>query len=377
MLTVQPEEKFLCCPSCHSRDVVRHGTFPRLLRHLPVGGQLVNVCVQVPRVRCSQCETSRRVELDLAAPRVQHTFALERYALELSSYMTIKHVAEHLALSWDVVKEIQKRYLQNHYAQPKLKHVKHIAIDEICIGHPRRFLTIVLDLDSGAILFVGKGKNAAVLRPFWRRLQSSRAKIKAVAMDMSKAYFSAVENNLPTATIVFDRFHIVKLMNSKLTQLRRELFHELHDKQQRDVLKGTRWLLLKNPENLVAATDEPRRLREALRLNEPLATASYLKEDLRHFWEQPNKAAARRKIQSWYHQAMASGTRVLMNFARFILAQQAGILAWYDYPISTGPLEGVNNKIKTMQRQHYGLRDEEFLQLKLYQLHETMYALVG
>src|SRR4051794_2242730 len=89
------------------------------------------------------------------------------------------------------------------------------------------------------------------------------------------------------------------------------------------------------------------------------------------------ETAVRHKLIHWYQQAMASGVRILQEFARLLLARQEGILAWYDYPISTGPLEGTNNKIKTMQRQHYVLRDQEFFTLKLFQLHETKYALVG
>jgi transposase len=376
-LELAPEQQHLRCPGCRSRNVVRSGSQPRLLHHLPVGGQAVRLNVFVPRVKCHACGTIRQVKFDLADTRRTYTFAFERYVLELSQHMTIQAVANHLGVSWDIVKDIQKRHLRKHYARPSLKKVKQIAIDEICIGHPRKFLTIVLDLDSGAILFVGKGRNAASLAPFWRRLRKAGAKVQAVATDMSKAYISAVEKNLPDAALVFDRFHVVKLMNSKLTKLRRELFHELANKQQRQVLKGTRWLLLMNPENLDSLKDEPRRLQEALRLNEPLATAYYLKEDLRQFWEQPDKEIARRKMQSWYHQAMSSGVRTLQEFARFLLGHQERILAWYDYPISTGPLEGTNNKIKTMLRQHYGLRDQEFFRLKLYQLHETMYALVG
>jgi len=133
--------------------------------------------------------------------------------------------------------------------------------------------------------------------------------------------------------------------------------------------------LLKTPDNLDPVKGEPRRLQEALRLNEALATAYYLKEDLRQFWEQPDKATARRKLLDWYHQSQASGVRILQQFAQLLLQRQAGLLAWYDFPISTGPLEGTNNKIKTMQRQHYGLRDQNFFILKLYQLHEAKYAL--
>ena len=101
------------------------------------------------------------------------------------------------------------------------------------------------------------------------------------------------------------------------------------------------------------------------------------KEDLGQIWEQLDKFSAKMKLLDWHHQAMASGIRILQQFARTLLAHSHGILAWYDHPISNGPLEGTNNKIKTMNRQHYGLRDKEFFQLKLYQLHETKYALVG
>ena len=119
--------------------------------------------------------------------------------------------------------------------------------------------------------------------------------------------------------------------------------------------------------------------REVIRRGEQVRVLRnyYLKEDLRQIWEQPNRRTARSKLLDWYHQALSSGIRVLHDFARTLLKHAKGILAWYDYPISTGPLEGTNNKIKTLNRQHYGLRDADFFTLKLYQLHETKYALVG
>jgi len=377
LLHVEPQPHRVRCPCCGSRDVLRSGSKERWLRNLPVGSDCTWVIVKLPRVKCRACGAVRQIESGLAEPKRTYTRSFERYVLELSRYMTIQDVMRHLSVSWDIVKDIQLRNLRKRYAKPPLKKVRQIAIDEICIGRGYRFLTLVLDLTTGAILFVGQGKSAESLRPFWRRLKASRAKVKAVAIDMSKAYISAVRKNLPEATIVFDRFHLVKLMNEKLTQLRRELHREAVDKLHQDVLKGTRWLLLKLPENLDPAKGEPRRLREALRLNQSLATAYYLKEDLRQIWEQSGKFAARLKLLDWYHQAMASGVRVLMAFAAFLLAHQEGLLAWYDYPISTGPLEGTNNKIRTMQRQHYGLRDHEFFTLKLYQLHEAKYALIG
>ena len=376
-LHVEPQAHRVCCSACRSRHVIRRGETVRWLRNLPVGSELTWVIATLPRVECRDCGLVRQIDSGLAGPQRTYTHAFERYVLELSRYMTIQDVGQHLGVSWDIVKDIQKRNLQKRYAKPKLKKVRQIAIDEICIGRGHRYLTLVLDLQRGAILFVGEGKKADSLLPFWRRLRAARAKVKAVAMDMSPAYLSAVQRHLPEATVVFDRFHVVKLMNEKLTQLRRELHRAAVDKLHKQALKGTRWLLLKLPENLDPTKGEPKRLREALRLNESLAIAYYLKEDLRQLWEQPDKRTARLKLIDWYHQAMASGVRVLMEFAKLLLARQEGLLAWYDYPISTGPLEGTNNKIRTMQRQHYGLRDREFFILKLYQLHEAKYALVG
>jgi transposase len=376
-LHIQPQPHQVCCSHCGSREVIRRGEQKRALRNLPVGGIVSWLIITIPRVECRACGVVRQIRLSLSEERLSYTRAFARYVLELSRLMTIKDVAEHLAVSWDIVKDIQKSYLAKHYAQPALKDVKQIAIDEICVGRGYRFLTIVLDLDSGAILFVGKGKKAESLRPFWRRLHAAHARVQAVAMDLSPAYQQAVSKHLPQATVVFDRFHVVKLLNKKLTQLRRQLYRQATTDLKKRVLKGTRWLLLKNPENLDPVKGEPGRLRQALRLNESLATAYYLKEDLRQIWEQPNQRAARSKLLDWYHQAMDSGVRVLQDFARTLLKHAPGILASYDYPISTGPLEGTNNKIKTLTRQHYGLRDADFFTLKLYQLHETTYALVG
>ncbi len=206
--------------------------------------------------------------------------------------------------------------MKTHFGKPKLKREKLIAIDEISIRKGHTYITIVMDLESGAIIFVGKGKGQDALKPFWERLSASKAKIKAAATDMSSTYYAAVQKQLPNALLVFDRFHIVKLMNEKLTKLRRELYREAKEGLRRNVLKGTRWLLLKASANLDETRNEHQRFQEALKLNEPLAIAYYLKEDLRQIWEQKN-------------------------------------------------------------RQAYGYRDEEYFQLKLYALHESKFKLIG
>lgn len=372
----QPRER-LCCSQCGSEDVWVRGTKERTFRTVPIGLKPTFVTLDVSRVKCFACDVVRQVKIGFADPKKHYTRSFERYALELSKHMTIDDVAKHLQVSWDTIKDIQAKNLKRRFGKPKLHKLKQIAIDEIAVSKGHRYLTIVLNLRSGAVVFVGDGKGVKSLEIFWKRLRRARAKIQAVATDMSKAYIRAVRDNLRGAVHVFDHFHVIKLFNDKLSAFRRELYREASTDLERKVLKGTRWLLLKNPENLDSARDELGRLLEALRLNQPLAIAYYLKEDLRQIWDQPNKRAARRVLKDWLARARVSGIRMLMQFADTLEEHQEGVLNYYDYPISTGPLEGTNNKIKTMKRQAYGFRDHEFFKLKILGLHETKRALVG
>ena len=365
------------CSACGSTEVASRGHVERDFRSLPIGSKPTTVVLPIPRVECLACGVIRQVAVDFAAPRRRHTRSFARYVLQLSQLMTIQDVAQHLGVGWDLVKEIRKEDLQRRFRKPKLKRLQRIAIDEISVGKGPRYLTIVLDLDSGAVVHVGEGKGGESLLNFWKRLRSSGAEIKAVATDMSPAYIDAVTTHLPDATLVFDRFQVMKLFNDKLSDLRRELYREATNRQHKDVLKGTRWLLLKRPENLDSKKNEPARLAEALRLNQPLATAYYLRDQLGEVWEQDDQDTALDLLLDWVAQAEASGIRVLKTFAKTIRLHAWGILAWYDHSLSTGPLEGTNNKIKTMKRQAYGFRDQEFFKLKIYALHESKYALVG
>jgi transposase len=379
IFTIHQEPRNCRCPACGSHQVKPRGHVVRRFRTVPIGSMTTIVALPIARVECPTCGVVRQVEVPFADPRRTYARAFERYALELSRSMTIRDVARHLGVGWDTIKEIQKRDLSRRFAKPKLKHLKRIAIDEIAVAKGHRYLTVVMDLDSGAVVFVGDGKGADALKPFWKRLRPSRAVIEAVAMDMdmSAAYRSAVSTHLPEAKIVFDHFHVVKLFNEKLSELRRALYREATEVMHKQVLKGTRWLLLKNPENLDAKKDEKKRLEEALALNKPLATAYYMKEDLRRFWEQPGKRFATTFLDGWIRRADSSGVKALQQMGKTLAAHRSGLLAYYDAMITSGPMEGTNNKIKTMKRQAYGFRDREFFKLKILAIHETKYVLVG
>jgi transposase len=288
--------------------------------------------------------------------------------------MTLADVSDLTWLSWDTVKAIVQKHLQRDYGRPALKALKYLAVDEIYVGKRKKFYTLVLDLETGRIVWVGHGRGQAALGKFWRRLRLSKAKIQAVAMDMSGAYWAAVLEKLPGTAVVFDRFHIAKLMNEKLDELRRALVREATGVM-RQTIKGTRYLLLTRAANL--EQEKLPKLEDALKLNEPLSKAYYLKEELSLLWEQPSRVAMEDFLRQWCARAIDTGIGLLRQIAKTLLLHASGILNWWEHRLSTGKMEGVNNKIKTLTRRAYGYRDEAFFFLKLLSLHQAKIKLVG
>jgi transposase len=305
---------------------------------------------------------------------VRYTHKLERFVEQLSRVMTLLDVADLADLGWDAVKEIAKRRLRRDYGRIALTGVRYLSIDEIYVGKRRGYYTLVMDLESGRIVWVSPGRGRAGLRGFWPRLRRSGARILAVAMDMSGAYLAAVLEALPAVAVVFDKFHVVQLMNQRLDELRRELVREAEGPLKL-VIKGTRYLLLTRAENLDA--DQLPRLERALKLNEPLSQGWYLKEELTLLWEQEAYVAMNRFLSQWCQQAEETGVRQLQQMAKTLQVHRSGILNWWRHPINNGRMEGTNNKIKTLNRQAYGYRDEDFFILKLPGLHESRYKLTG
>ena len=379
VFTIKRKDFSVRCPVCNSKDVIRHGALPRWLHSLPIGRKSTYIKTEIPRAECKECEIIRQADICFADPRYTYTRSLGRYVLYLARHSTISAVAKHLGLSWDLVKSIQKRHLEKKYGNPNLRQLKRIAIDEIYVGK-RGYLTIVLDVLNGAVVFVGDGKGSDALEPFWEKLRRYRKlQIEAAAIDMSPAYIKAIRENLKDTVIVFDHFHVIKMFNEKLFDFRRQLYNITEELLPKSVLKGTRWLLLTSRERLASKQEKQQRLEQALELNRPLATAYYMKEDLRQLWNwEGDKSAAEWHLTSWIEMSRNSGIAMLKKFANTLDRHFEGILAYFDFDsLSTGPLEGTNNKIKTMQRKAYGFRDMEFFKLKIMALHETKYALVG
>lgn len=308
--------------------------------------------------------------------------------------MSLQDVARFTHLGWDTVKSIVRADLARRYESVEMSEVRRTGVDENYLGKKAKYVTLVVDLESGRVLWVGKGRGKEALVGFWQRLRKSGAKIEAVACDMSGAYWSAINEHLPDAALVFDHFdfaalrppgslrlsvslrsaHIIKLANEKIDEIRRGLQRTLEISEQR-FIKGTRYLLLHGKENL--PEDKRPKLEEALAYNEPLSKAYYLKEELRQLWSQPGKEAAQRYLQEWVLKAYATAIGPLKKLANTMLTHARQILSYFDHPISSGIMEGINNKIGRLTRMAYGYRDMDFLHLRIYALHESKDILTG
>ena len=364
------------CRNCQCGRVHVHEWRQRFWKAAPLGMTPVFVTMKSPRVKCLHCGSRTWHQPTFAEGQRQITKKFEQFLEAWLSRLTIQDVVEVFGVSWNTVCEIDIQRLQK-LSRPGLAGLKRLAIDEVYLGKQHKFITLVVDLDTRAVISVAPGRGLSGVAGLFLRLKRAQAKIEAVATDMSGGYIAAVLKYLPQARLVFDHFHVIKLMNEKLTILRRELYRELTGPMHREVLKGIRWLLLKNPENLTQQTDERQRLEDALTLNRPLAIAYYLKEDLRQFWNQKSILAAERFLDDWCRRADASGIRGLQTMSKTLRTHRQGLLNWYIHSISSGPIEGLNNKIGALQRRAYGYRNYEHLKQRILTMHHTKFTIIG
>ena len=369
ILHVQTKERIKTCPRCGKRHFVKNGYRFRDFVGLPIGGKKVIIRMKVQRYKCKDCDFDQQERIPFATGSRSYTHRFAKYVVDLLRGMTLQDVSNHLGVSWDTVKEIHSTYLERHYSPPSLEGVENIGIDEFAVRKGHVYKTIVVDLDSGRILYVGDGKGTDALTGFWKKVKRKGIRIRYVATDLSTAFIASVMENCPEATLVFDHLHVVKLMNEKLDDIRRKAYNMEKDVNKRKVLKGTRYLLLGNGADIFDKQYRTR-LDNALAMNEPLSKAYYLKEQLREIWMQPMKSMAEGVLDDWVRQAEQSRIPQLMRMAVTMKAYRRGILAWYDCHLSTGKVEGINNKIKVMKRNAYGFRDDRYFTLRLYALHD-------
>jgi len=351
------------CRGCKARwhEVTLAGRFERRLLSVPIGRRRQEIVLHGHIQRCRRCGRRLREPIYFTKGRQRYTRSFGDFILYLCEKATIKDVAEIVGIGWDTVKEIFKSDLRRRLKKRSMANVRLIAVDEFAIRKKHSYLTIVLDLERGRVLWSGTGRRAETLIPFLRKLKRCRAPVQAVAMDMWQPYFVAVKKVFPEATIVHDPFHIVQMVNRAIDNGQRELA-KLLPKTIR-CRRGLRFVLLRAHETL----DERglKILEELMKINEPLYKAYLLKEQLRQLWSFDSFLIASYFLEQWLDQARQIGLRSFERLAKTIEKHSTEILNWYQFPISTGPLEGLNNKAKVLKRQAYGYRDLEYFQLRL------------
>ncbi len=358
------------CPNCKSHDVFSKGQRKRRFHLPPMGRKQCFLNLRVHRLFCKECQQLHWARLPFMKGKSPMSRSFIRLALDLLSFSTIKSVAEFLKVGWDCIKDLHKEKLGILYKRIEIKDIEYLSVDEFAIAKGHEYMTVFTDIKSGRIVHAVKGKDSNAIIPFLKRLYRKAVNLKGIAMDMSPAFYSAVKQELPHVDIIFDRFHIMKLMTTALDDVRKEQ-QRIHG----NALKGERFLLLKNYSDLDENGME--RLNSLLEVNQPLLVAHTMKEQLRGFWEQEDKKSGEEFLKKWCFDALMTGIRPLSKMAKSLWRRSEGLLSYFTHRVSNGKAEGINNKIKTLTRQAYGYRDMEYFKLRLYHLHEQRHQLTG
>jgi transposase len=328
-------------------------------------GQAVHLHVCLRRVACPTCGQRR-----------EHVSWLDRYARLTSRLaqavawwcekLPIRHVAEVFALHWETVRDLDRHRLEERLAALPEPQPRRLVMDEFALYKGHRYATVVLDADTRRVLWIGEGRSRETVRGFFTWLGPERCRqIQAVAMDMNAAFDLEVKHHCPQARIVYDLFHVIaKYGREVITAVRlTEAHRQKHDRPARRVILQSRWLLLRNPDHQTPAQHV--RLQEVLAANQALLTVYVLKTGLKALWSVPSAWAWRRAWKDWLAQARESGLPPLIRFANRLAGYWRGILSRVRWPMHTGQLEGINNKIKVMKRMAYGYRDSNYFFLKI------------
>jgi transposase len=361
------------CRRCGQATKQLHDATLRRVRELPILDAETWLLLPQARVNCPTC-----------GPTVEALPWLDRYArmtkrfadsvARLAQLLPIKQVSEWFGLSWDTVQAIDRATLEARLGPVDLSDVRRIAIDEFAIQKGHRYATVVVDPETRRVLWVGRGRGREDVRPFFELLgPTGCAALEVAVMDMSESYELETRQHCPQAAIVYDLFHVVAKFGREVVDrvrvdetnrvARAAGPNDQRTRARRRVIKGTRWLLLRNQRTL--RRKDRVRLREVLAANRRLWVVYVLKDALKHLWTYTYVGAALRAWHEWYGWAIRSRIPALAAFARNLKLKLAGILAHCRYPFHTSVLEGINNKIKVLKRMAYGFRDDAYFFLKI------------
>jgi transposase len=338
----------------------------RHVRDLSCGGFRIYLEFEVRRVLCRTCQAVKRERLSFLAERALHTKRFAYYVGRRCRSATLKDVAQELHLDWHTVKELDKQYMGAQLAKAGTPGPKAIGIDEISIRKGHTYRIVVSDLiRHRPIWFGGEDRSEASMAMFYQWLAKKKSShIRLAVMDMWKPFRNATLAHAPQAAILFDKFHIMRHLGEALDKVRKSEYARLSGRDRR-YIRGQKYTLLSHRENLTLEGRQS--LKTLLAANKRLNTAYLLKESFGQLWDYEREGWARRFFENWRASLKWQRLEPYKKFAQMIDRHWDGIAAYCkpENKVSLGFVEGLNNKIRVIQRRAYGLRDEEYLRLKI------------
>lgn len=321
---------------------------------------------EIRRIHCRRCDAVKRESLAFLADNPFYTKRFAYYVGRRCRSSSIKEIAEELQLDWDSVKELEKQYMRAQLKRAGTPGPKTIGIDEISIRKGHTYRIVVSDLQRHrAIWFGGQDRSEQSMDEFYRFLGEKKAKaVRLAVMDMWKPFRNSTQRHAPQAAILFDKFHVLRHLGEALDKIRKHEYARLEGKQRR-FIKGQKYTLLSHPQNLTGTARK--NLKLLLAANKRLNTAYLLKESFAQLWDYNSEAWARKFFDNWRAQLKWQRLKPYEAFAAMIERHWEGLAAYCkpENKVSLGFVEGLNNKIRVIQRRAYGLRDEEYLRLKV------------
>lgn len=361
-----PALKKTACGTCGRVQRGWYDRKRRRIRDLACGDVRVYLDVEVRRMACRACATVKQERLDFLADNPVYTKRFAFYVGRRCRASPIRDVAKELRLDWHTVKALEQQYMREQLRRAGTPGPRVIGIDEVSIRKGHTYRIVVSDLiRRRPIWFGGRDRSEASLDQFYTWLGPRKtARIRLVVMDMWKPFRLATTRHAPQASILFDKFHVLRHLGDALDQVRKSEYARRSGRQRR-FIKGQKYTLLAHRENLTLGGRQA--LKMLLSANKRLHIAYLLKESFGQLWDYRREAWARRFFEAWRVALRWQRLRPYEKFAAMVDRHWDGLAA-YCHPenkVALGFVEGLNNKIRVLQRRAYGLRDEEYLRLKI------------
>jgi transposase len=340
----------------------------RVIHDVPLLDYRLQIEIELAQVL--SVDNKRHIErCDFVDKGCYYTKRFCRLISGLCRHMTISAVSKHFGLRWETVKNIDKAHLQDTLPSlnpEELTNLKYLGVDEVARAKGHDYMTLVYDLGSGQLVWVHPGRTSDILSQFFKMLpESTKQGILAIAMDMSPSYQKAVRDELPNADIVFDRFHVMQNFCKAMDNQRRVEFRKADDAQ-KELIIGSRYLLLKNSEKLNEA--QHNKLQTLLHENKNINSLYILKEQLQTLWENTTVESMEATLETWCQLADETGMTYIKKFAKSLKRHKVGICSYAKYHLTTARIEAGNVGIGLIRKRARGICDTEYFMLKIRQL---------